>query len=97
MSVMGLPEEIERVKQTSNPWEKKKIQCSSGEESPCPPPHTHTHLVPDLMVDTNKGGKIQRQQDSGPLEELMAGDSIPGQNAWQTSTAPSVGSIRCFT
>lgn len=37
---MGLPEEIERVKQTSNPWEKKTTQCSSGEESPCPRTHT---------------------------------------------------------
>lgn len=95
MSVMGLPEEIERVKQTSNPWGKKRKPSAAQVKSHHVPPHTH--LVPDLMVDTNKGGKIQRQQDSGPLEELMAGDSIPGQNAWQTSTAPSVGSIRCFT
>lgn len=72
--------------------EKEKTQCSSGEESLCPP-----HLVPDLMTDTDKGRKVRRRQDGGPLEELMAGDSIPGQNVWPTSIAPSMGSIRCFT
>lgn len=56
----------------------------------------HPHLVLDLMIDTDKGRKVWGQQDGGPLEELMAGDSIPGQNARQASIAPSMGYIQCF-
>lgn len=44
-----------------------KTQSSSGEGLPGP------HVVSDLMVDTDLGVQMLRQQDDSPLEELMRG------------------------
>lgn len=65
MSVMGLPEEIERVKQTSNPWEKKKTQCSQVKSHHVPHPHTPCARSYGRHEQGQKDTETARQRSSG--------------------------------